>query len=368
MNPKHSSLQFLVLTAFFVSIGTAAPSEPHRVFGYVNETGSGNTLDVEVSFRHQGTDVKTVQTGYDGFYDVKVSDRDYESELDIFVDGEKKGSLEFKALDVTEKNFKITTSEKNQEPPSDEENSQPTGGSGAPPVLSQNNETTDKGNENSSEKIRNSTKPNESLKTKVNNSQVVEVEKNIENVTKGQKVKVDLNQDSGSDKDNKKSGDEGRKRPRSTVSSVSFTSSSETSSAEVKVTELSEKKFEEKSEITDKPNGSVVKVIEVDTALEAENASFEFKLNDSQLESRNASPGNVVQQRYNNGSWNELRTLYEGKNDSYSFTAYSPDGFSFFAITVNNETGAGEGENKIPGALSIMVVLVSVLLFLIYWR
>jgi PGF-pre-PGF domain-containing protein len=121
---------------------------------------------------------------------------------------------------------------------------------------------------------------------------------------------------------------------------VSFTSNSDDSEANVSVTESKNLSSGMRENVSSEPEGEVYSYTEVETDIDAVNATFEFEISESELSRRNASPDQIVQQRYNGTEWNPLETEHlETVNGTHEFQAFSPEGFSVFATTIQEDDG-----------------------------
>jgi PGF-pre-PGF domain-containing protein len=332
----------LAFSLVLVFSASGAPDKPHRVFGEITD-GSGNAVDIEGSFSYQGESVKEFETDSDGIYDVKVPNNGYEQDLSILIEGEEKGSLNFEPLGVSEKNFEYI--EQNEEIEDSEQNTDTGSGGGnggggiAPP-------TTEKlGNKSEAPEIKGQNKTQKNVQNKSDKNKTdnisIKVEKDLGNISRGSKVQVELNtnreggnKDSGSKElDNSESESSG-----SSVTSISFTSASDNERGNISVTESKNITDEIKEEVKEKPEGEVYNYVRVETNVNATNATFQFEISEEELSERNATPQQVVKQRYNGTDWNSLKTKYlENMNGSHRFQAHSPEGFSIFATTIQEK-------------------------------
>jgi PGF-pre-PGF domain-containing protein len=344
--------KLIVLYIFlvFAFSASAAPEKPHRIFGEITD-GSGDPVQVEGSITHQGDTVREFSTDGEGIYDIKIPNQEYSSDLIIRVEGGQKGSVQFQPLEVSERNFEYVEDES----PSDPAEGEDSGGSGsggggggaapgiAPEQEEPENETIEQGNTNLSEQNKSETE-----KKPVNTSNTTSVtEKQINNATKGEEITVQLTQeDSESNEDtetdkgsNSEDTDESSSLESSSedegLTSVSFEAASSDTDGNITITQSDNLTQELEDVVETKPEAEVTGYIQVQASVEAVNATFNFQVSESKLQGMNASPQDVVQQRYNGTDWRSLETEYLNKtNSTHNFQAYSPNGFSVFAIAI----------------------------------
>jgi PGF-pre-PGF domain-containing protein len=122
------------------------------------------------------------------------------------------------------------------------------------------------------------------------------------------------------------------------VESVSFTSETEADSAEVSVSDLGS---DSPDSVEEQVGGTVYSYQEINVeGVEDEDistASIGFQVEKSFLEQNDREPEDVVMERYNGDSWEQLDTrLDEELNNSFRFEA-SSTGFSFYAIALQED-------------------------------
>lgn len=154
---KTVFLAFVLLLAGLVS---AAPDEPHRMFGEVTDN-EGDALETVVVIEYGGDEVTSFETNSDGSYDIMIPNGDYENEeLDILIEGEVIDTIVFEPLGVTEKDLTYQTEEENQEEQTDEEDTGGAGGGGGgglPSDFGEENNATEEENQTETDKSTNST-------------------------------------------------------------------------------------------------------------------------------------------------------------------------------------------------------------------
>lgn len=364
-----------LLSIIIVSPVSGAPDQPHRVFGEVTDQ-SGNPVEIKGSFNYRGENIESFETDSEGNYDVYVPDESYGEELDILIEGQNKDSLEFEPLGVSEKDFKYTQ-EKDEEPSEDNTDSEPEndggGFSGVPSTGNTENKTEESDSPQESKKNKNKSinKTENNLNKNISDNSTVSVQKHVNNVSKGSKITISMEnptEDEGTNTDqaSEDSGGTPSKDSANSIKSVSFTSNSDDSEANVSVTESKNLSSEMRENVSSEPEGEVYSYTEVETDIDAVNATFEFEISESELSRRNASPDQIVQQRYNGTEWNPLETEHMEKvNGTHEFQAFSPEGFSIFATTIKEDDRNKVIEKSKPGFIR-PVILSVVVIGLIY--
>ncbi|NMI89286.1 PGF-pre-PGF domain-containing protein [Nanohaloarchaea archaeon] len=351
MKTSKTILLTLILLACLGG-ATSAPEEPHRLFGAITDS-EGNSVEVEGQIEYSGSSIKQFETNKDGSYDIMIPNGDYENEeLNILIEGEVVGTVVFEPLEVTEKDLTYQAEEENrteeenlEEQNNEEDTSGAGGGLGGGGAMPSNEEAIEEAEEtNQNETEDNITKDNETEET--NN-----FEKQFDQVEEGEEISL-----------------EKPDRTDSAINSVSFTSVRSQETGQVKITEVDPENSEKLTEdLAAEPKGETLSYTEVETDIEAENATFEFEIAREQLNQRNATPEQVVKQRYSEGEWNELETEVIDRNDeAYTFEAYSPEGFSIFATTIR-EKGDNTGQ-QVTGQFfsqpSNYALIISILIFI----
>jgi PGF-pre-PGF domain-containing protein len=361
---KVKLVSILILFSSLIVAASAAPDEPHRVFGKITDNSS-NPVQVEGSFQYQGSEIKAFETDSSGNYDVYIPDQGYEENLDVIVEGSSKGTLAFEPLGVTEKNFNYVSKddENSSNDGSEDSNSGGGGFSGGIPVSEPENTTDNKTDiieeENGTNETENLTETNSSENNSVN------IKKSIENVTKGSQVNIQINEGAESDQDSSEvsRGDIGSSEDSGfSISSISFTSNTDKESSNFSVTESKNMTEKIREQVKEKPEGDVQSYVEVETDIEAVNATFQFKLPKKAVDKSNATPSQVVQQRYNGTEWQELETEYLNQtNNSYKFQAVSPEGFSVFATTIKNQSITETSEEPSESNKNFLILLIAII-------
>ena len=127
---SRKSIYLTLILLLLVGLGSAAPDEPHRMFGEVTD-GEGDILETEVVIQHEGDEITSFETDSDGSYDIMIPNGDYENEeLDILIEGETVDTIVFEPLGVAEKDLSYQKEEENQEEQTDGDDADGTGGGG----------------------------------------------------------------------------------------------------------------------------------------------------------------------------------------------------------------------------------------------
>jgi PGF-pre-PGF domain-containing protein len=331
------------------------------VFGEITDS-NGEDLKASGSVKYNGDVLAEFQANSSGYYNVMVPGGDYEGEkLDILVEGEKVAEFSFEALGVTEKDFVYSEGSGTSDEGTDSQGGGSSGGGSLPSVNESEKMIDEEGN---NQTTANRSNP-ETNTTGNASSEIVQTERKFNQVRKGQKLNVQV---SDSPQDDSRSTGSSSTGSGGFTTSITFISGSDADSGKINVSVMRDGE-EDVSRETEgkKPVGEVYRYTRVDTNIEAENVSFNFQIPEEDLESLGDNPQEVVQQRFSNGTWNELRTTYNSKlNKSYNFTAYSPEGFSLFAVTVQNEQ---RQEKKSSGDIFLdlySVLLTAVIMLLIF--
>lgn len=392
------------LVAIGVNPVTAQPSSPQEVLGEVTDTQGNELENITIRLTSQGRVVASGSTDDDGKYSLKVTSREVGDTFDVSVNGDVKQTLEFTQFASKEVDIEIQKQEQDQNVEENtnrdsEESSSGGGGGGGGGaggsggggggLADTNTEIEEAENEASEAEEEDNTAPEEQNETE--NEDVsrdvsrnvsensVEVEKEIENVTRGEEITVSLQEENSEDAQTGSAGatsdsDDGGESTTSESSdgdtgltSVSFETGSSSDSGGVNVTETDNPTEEVEEEIDQKPEGEVTDYVEVETNLEAANATFSFEVSQSKLQSMNASPSQVVQKRYNGTNWEDLNTTYINQSDTtYNFEAYSPNGFSIFATTIqdNNDTQQNDKPTNEPDKIILLIATIAAILSL----
>lgn len=111
----RESIYLALIIFLLVGSVSAAPDEPHRMFGEVTNS-DGDVLETEVLIEHEDSEVKDFETESDGSYDVMIPKGDYENqELDILIEEETIDTIVFEPLGVTKKDLVYQKEKESQE-------------------------------------------------------------------------------------------------------------------------------------------------------------------------------------------------------------------------------------------------------------
>ena len=332
---KTKNLLLATVLTLSLTFAVAAPNEPFRLFGEITE--DGDPVDLEGEIRYQNETIKQFETDSDGLYDITISNGEYEGEkLEVYIEGDNQSSIVFEPLGVKEENIDIgEIGEQDQQPKQEKDPTESDETLGeATPTTSTEDEFSEP-SENTSE--NGSDTSNQQGISENQDTSIVEKTEDLGQVEEGSRIDVELG---GSSLDSNSRN----------LESLSFSSTESIESGNITVrssrtgegSELAEKASE-------KPQGAVYSYTEVETNIRAENATFEFNVNRQYLNKHNATPEEVVKQRYNGQEWVDLETRYmEESTGPHKFEAESPNGFSLFATTIKTNQKEDSGE-KITG-------------------
>lgn len=345
-----------------MSVSQPSQDMPHRVFGTVETVQGDPVSDEQVRIVYDGDRIVSDSTDSDGYYDIQVpvGDKYSGDEIDISVRDEIRGSIDFESGKISEEDIVIEDSDETQES---------SGGapSGGLPQQDYNQNETSEYNVSDNESEANAT---EDLDDNINDDS--SEESSDDEASEEDTFERDNSEGSESTNRNKITVGVDETDSSGSVRSLSFNSDSKDKS-EVDVKEFDADNFSEASgEDIELPNDSqTYKVIQINTDSETSNASIEFDVEKSYLEEKDAAKSDVVQQRYSNGEWNRLDTrLMSETEKEYVYEASSPEGFSNFAITIDDKeeilTGNFFADNS--SVISVLVVSIVAIISIIYYR
>ena len=366
----RKTITVAVFSVIFAASVFALPEEPHRIFGEVTNSDTGETLEVDIAVEHDGENVKAFKSGEDGYYDVEIPNGEYEDEeLDIILEGEEVESFIFEGLGSSEINLEHSEEsedngdeeqeddEQEEDNGESEDSQEDSGDGGSGPELGGAMPSEDEDLEDDSEGEQNETDTELDDEDSVEESETEEesfFEEDLGQVEDGEEVRLDTSEEGYSTK------------------ALSFSSTGSQESGHITVNQLEADESDEiTAELDSLPDAETLSYTEVETDIETENATFEFEIDQRDLEQREASPEQVVKQKYHEEGWNNLETeLVDQTEESYIFEAYSPEGFSIFATTLQEQetqtedliTGEffSEQTNGLTVILSLVIVVIGV--------
>lgn len=376
---RSAALMTLVLLTAPTGVGQPPGEIPHRIYGEATDE-SGNAVEsADIDISHNGKVVASDDTDSEGYYDITVPySSDYQGEvLDIQLESKTEATTNFK-IGRTER-IDLDSTPGGQSQGTEPDSSGGGGGGGglggtsSAPEESENetietDEVTDTGQRNSTSQ--------DTVQEFYNRSSTVR--KQIQNITEGEEVKIRLGEaqketTSGgggspqSSEDTETSPSTTDSHTGASLNSVSFETTSDTETGDITVTQTENLTQETGERISQKPDGEVIGYVEVETSVETANATFNFEISETALSQRNAKPQQVIQQRYDGSSWKDLETTHLNQtNNTHRFEAYSPNGFSVFATTMQKDSKpdkdpksrASRQGNNLPTGVALVVLLV----------
>lgn len=366
----RKTITVAVFSVIFAASVFALPEEPHRIFGEVTNSDTGEELESDIAVEYDGENVKAFKSGEDGYYDVEIPNGEYEGEeLDIILEGEEVESFIFEGLGSSEINLEHSEEsedngdeeqeddEQEEDNGESEDSQEDSGDGGSGPELGGAMPSEDEDLEDDSEGEQNETDTELDDEDSVEESETEEesfFEEDLGQVEDGEEVRLDTSEEGYSTK------------------ALSFSSTGSQESGHITVNQLEADESDEiTAELDSLPDAETLSYTEVETDIETENATFEFEIDQRDLEQREASPEQVVKQKYHEEGWNNLETeLVDQTEESYIFEAYSPEGFSIFATTLQEQetqtedliTGEffSEQTNGLTVILSLVIVVIGV--------
>lgn len=309
-----------------ISLASAGDfTPPHAVKGEVTSEEGQAIEDLEIKAEDEtGSVVKTTNTDRNGKYELLV-DLEEGDGFSVIIAGEHDTrSSDFTFENGTVDYFDVSNLDTESEEGNGEDSGNGGGGGGG--AQTNGDEETDTETEENGE----AEEEEETEEAEDQTDSKLRVDEEIEKVEEGEEIEVKMSTEPDNSEDTDTS--------TGSVTSVSFTSSSDSDNPEIEVTETTDNIVETSEEVETEPEGEIVSYTTVETNIDTEDAEFEFQLQENKLEERNAEPEQVIKQRYKEGEWRELETEHiRTENQTHSFKANSPEGFSIFATTIRTE-------------------------------
>ncbi len=311
MKSKNKKLTAL-LVALFLTAGMmvqAVPTPPHEVYGTVTDIDTGEVVEgVVVDAMVDGEVVDTDTTDSDGYYSVRVSSDHDKFYLIVDDDTERENVEVVSGLD----NYDVEKDLIEDDDPEDDEDV----GRGRDIF----DEPVDEPEEPDPEPEKEPLRLEETFRHGSATAEFTDVSAN-------QEIELSL-----SDTEEKPF-----------VRRVSFSSVIDRDTLDVSVVDMGD----ERPETVSPASEQVYRYQEINLGLrdiDVRDVEIEFTVDQEFLEERGRDPEDVMMKRYSTWGWEELETsLLQVEDEDYRFLA-TADGFSYFAITLEEEEGVSDIE------------------------
>jgi len=321
---------FFLTLVIFSGIALAQPTPPHEVYGTVEASAEMEELTVEAL--NDGEEVSSVNPDEDGYYSIKIPSS-YET-VEVGLESGEKHEIDVGSASVTELDLEASLDSEETGGSSGGSSGGSGGGLGALPERSSDSNTT----ETVEAEIENETVEAQVQEIDENETVQVQVPENNTESTVG---KVSFTSDQKSDKQvNVELESLGRETPEE----IKEEESNEGSENEESVSDSEDSGSDSGDEVVYSYQRIEVNGVN-DT--EIKKAEINFEVNKSFLQERDRGPQEVVMERYNEQSWQELETRIDQElEDKYRYKA-SSTGFSYYAVKLE------EKKDKKPQNLTV---------------